>query len=246
MNPNIKVYDNKFQLSKSAADWIVQAIQRGINRNGRFLIALSGGETPMETYRLLAEEPYTSDVDWGKVIFFWSDERCVDPDSSESNYRNAMSAFIEQLTVPLGHIHRILGERGSQAAAAAYDEMLRSYSLDSLSIPSLDLVMLGLGEDGHTASIFPNSPLEAFGNKLAIGVNVEYQGKPSERVTLTPNLINASRTILFMVTGLNKAAAVQTALKGDRDLLRWPAQRIDPTPGEIFWMLDSAAASKLG
>ena len=153
--------------------------------------------------------------------------------------------FIGQMPVPLGHIHRILGEHGAEVAAIAYEKTLLGYADLGQSVPVFDLILLGLGEDGHTASLFPGSSLSENGEPLAIPAFGEYQGRPVERVTLTPRLINAAREIVFLVAGQNKAAAVHASIKGERDLLRWPAQRIAPLNGELIWMLNKAASLNL-
>jgi 6-phosphogluconolactonase len=246
MNADVRVYESLYRMSRAAADWIVNSVECTLDARGRYLIALSGGSTPLELYQLLSEEPYTSDIDWTRIVFFWSDERCVSSESPDSNYHQAMMAFIERLPVPLGNIHRVLGEKGSQAAAPAYEETLLRYADSGQSIPVFDLILLGLGEDGHTASIFPGSPLETFENKLAVGTQTLIDGKPSERVTMTPRLINAARAVIFMVSGEKKAEAARVTLKGPKDLLHLPAQRISPQSGELIWMLDSAAARLLG
>ena len=246
MNADIRVYESLFRMSKVAADWIAHSVECTLDARGQYLIALSGGSTPLELYQLFSEEPYVSDIDWTRIVFFWSDERCVSSESPDSNYHQAMMAFIEQLPVPLGHIHRVLGERGAQAAALSYEETLLSYADSGQSIPVFDLVLLGLGEDGHTASIFPGSSLETFENKLAVGTQTTIGATPSERVTMTPRLINAARAVIFMVSGEKKAEAVRVTLKGPKDLLHLPAQRISPQSGDLIWMLDSAAGRLLG
>ena len=246
MKAAVRVYESLFRMSKVAADWITHSVECTLDARGQYLIALSGGSTPLELYQLFSEEPYTSDIDWTRIIFFWSDERCVSSESPDSNYHQAMMAFIEQLPVPLGHIHRILGERGAQAAALAYEETLLRYSDSGQSVPVFDLALLGLGEDGHTASIFPGSPMATFDNKLAVGIQMMIGETQYERVTMTPRLINAARSVIFLVSGEKKAEAVRAALKGPDDPLHLPAQRISPQSGELIWMLDSAAARCLG
>lgn len=246
MKADVRVYESLFRMSRAAADWIVHSVECTLDARGQYLIALSGGSTPLEVYQLLAEDPYTSDIDWTRIVFFWSDERCAPVESADSNYHQAMMTFIEQLPVPLGHIHRVLGERGAQEAALAYEETLLRYADSGQSVPVFDLVLLGLGEDGHTASIFPGSPSAAFENKLAVGTQTMMGRTPSERVTMTPRLINSARAVVFLVSGEKKAEAVQATLKGLNDPLNWPAQRIAPQAGELIWMLDSAAARNLG
>jgi 6-phosphogluconolactonase len=246
MKADIRVYENLFRMSKIAADWIAHSVECTLDARGQYLIALSGGRTPLDLYQLFSEEPYTSDIDWTRIVFFWSDERCVSSESPDSNYHQAMMTFIEQLPVPLGHIHRVLGEQGAQAAALAYEETLLRYADSGQSIPVFDLVLLGLGEDGHTASIFPGSPPATFENKLVVGTQTMIGETPSERVTMTPRLINAARAVIFMVSGEKKAEAVRATLKVPNDPVHWPAQRISPQSGELIWMLDSSAARYLG
>jgi 6-phosphogluconolactonase len=246
MKADIRIYENLVRMSNAAADWIVNSVECTLDMRGQYLVALSGGSTSLELYQLLSENPYMSDIDWTRLIFFWSDEQCVSEESAESNYHQAMVTFIEQLPVPLGHIHRVLGERGAQVAAKAYEETLLRYADSEQSTPVFDLILLGLGEDGHTASIFPDSSPTIFENNLAAATQTLVNGAPSERVTMTPGLINAARAVIFLVSGESKAEAVRATLAGPSDSLRWPAQRIAPQKGELIWMLDSAAARNLG
>jgi len=194
-------------------------------------------------YRLLADEPFRSRVDWDKAFVFWGDERCVLPDDEGSNYRQAQDLLLSHVPVLEKNILRIKGEREPAEASVDYAQILKRFAAPGLGWPRFDLVLLGMGEDGHTASLFPGSQVEA--NSPTLAVTAGYQDRPANRVTLTPLVLNSARNILFLVTGENKASALKEVLSGTYRPELFPAQRIRPTDGKVVWLVDEAAGSKL-
>ncbi len=233
---NLDVYEDKERLSEAAARRFVEEARRAIGENGSFAVALSGGSTPERTCELLATE-HRDDVDWEKVHFFFGDERSVPPDHEDSNYRMANGALLSH--VPAGSVHRMRGELPPAEAAAAYEVELREFFGGP---PAFDLVMLGIGEDGHTASLFPNTPALDVTDRLVVENPVEKLG--TTRITLTAPAINASRKAVFLVSGGGKAEALKEILEGDADPRDYPAKLIRPA-GDCAWMVDRAAAALL-
>jgi 6-phosphogluconolactonase len=191
---------------------------------------------------LLAGEPYRARIPWDQVHLFWGDERCVPPDDPGSNYHLAGETLISQVPIPPENVHRMRGELEPGAAARAYERELHDYFCGPR--PRFDLVLLGLGEDGHTASLFPDSPLLAEAERLVAPATALYQDRPAQRLTLTLPAINSARQVLFLVGGSAKSQIVQSVVEGPAGQL--PAQRIQPTAGQLTWLLDAAAASSLG
>jgi len=204
---------------------------------GRFSAALSGGSTPGALFRRLAGEPYRSETPWSQVHLFWSDERCVPPDDPESNYRLAGSALLSHVPIVADQVHRIRGEMAPERAAQVYELALQDFFCGPLA--RFDLVLLGLGEDGHIASLFPGSAALLERERLAVAVEAHYQDRPAQRVTLTLPAINSAREILILVTGRAKAEIVQAVLEGPDTGL--PAQLVRPTAGQVTWLLDDEA-----
>ncbi|GAC1358357.1 MAG: 6-phosphogluconolactonase [Ktedonobacteraceae bacterium] len=224
---HINIYPDTQTLSSEAAPFIVRLANEALVSHGRFTIALSGGSTPKVLYGLLGDEPYRSQIDWTRVEIFWSDERCVPPDDKESNYAMAQQVLLSKIPIPANQIHRMPVDQTDQdAASQAYTvEMQRAFSTDQ--IPNFDLIQLGMGPEGHTASLFPHQASLHEQQRLVMPVSVPKP--PPPRLTFTPPLLNAAKHILFLVTGSEKA----------------DAQVVRPTNGEVIWMLDRAAAGKL-
>ncbi len=229
------------ELAQEAAGRFVALGREAVSARGRFSVALAGGSTPGSTYRLLAQPPYRDQVSWQDVHLFWGDERCVPPDDPESNYRLARESLIEMVPIPAENVHRVRGELKPEAAARAYDVELQRYFCGPR--PRLDLVVLGLGSDGHTASLFPGSPLLEETNEVVAAVQAQYEGRPAWRVTLTLAAINAARQVLFLASGADKAAIVASVLGSAGGSL--PAQRVCPVAGRVVWLIDGAAAAEL-
>ncbi len=243
MQPDIRIFDDLEALSRATADLFIVSCADAIRSRDRALVALSGGNTPLQLYELLAMPSYVGQIDWGHVHVFWGDERCVPPDDPESNYRQAYDALLSHVPIPEHNIHRIQGEANPQDAALAYALHLRNFASSPLSWPRFDLVLLGMGDDGHTASLFPGSPVDVSAPTAA--VTADYEGRPANRVTVTPVLFNVARRIIFLVSGESKSQTLADVLYGDYDPDRLPAQRIRPTDGDLVWLVDRAAASKL-
>ena len=244
-NPHIEVFVNSLAMSHAAAEHFQQSATRAVSARGRFLAALSGGSTPQELYGLLAQFPYRDLLSWERIHFFWGDERCVPPVHPESNYGQATRTFLDQVPVPAENIHRVRGELEPAAGARDYAHQLQQYASEGLAWPRLDWVLLGLGADGHTASLFPGSISPGEKESPVIAVTANYQGRPANRVTLTPLAFNSARNIVFLVTGKSKAETLAAVLAGPLDPQRWPVHRISPSDGSVSWLVDEAAASRL-
>jgi len=243
--PTIQIFPDQAALTLAVAEAFVRAAEQAVAARGRFLVALAGGGTPQALHELLARPPYRDRLPWAHMSIFWGDERCVPPDHAESNYHQAQRALLDKVPVPVETVHRVRGEWQPGAAAEDYVEQLREVAEPGRTWPRFDWIFLGLGGDGHTASLFPGSPLPTPQDAAAIAVTGDYQGRPAQRVTLTPKVFNSARAVAFLVTGQNKAGTVAATLTGQRDPLRWPAQRIDPDSGILTWWLDADAATQL-
>ena len=239
----VVIYPDTNTLSHEAAQYIVRLANEAIVSHGRFSIALSGGSTPRVLYGLLGDEPYRSQIAWSQVEIFWSDERCVPPDSSDSNYQLAQEVLLSKVPIPASQIHRMPADKSDRDAASLEytQEMQRVFGTDR--IPSFDLLQLGMGPEGHTASLFPHQSSLQEQQRLVMPVNVPKP--PPPRLTFTPPLLNAAKHVLFLVTGADKAEAVQAVLEGGYQPEEYPAQIVRPPHGDVTWMLDTAAAGKL-
>jgi 6-phosphogluconolactonase len=229
-------------LAREAAQCFAELAREAAASRGRFSAALSGGSSPGRLYKLLAGEPYRTRIPWDQVHLFWGDERCVPPGDPGSNYHLAEGTLISQVPIPPENVHRMRGELEPGAAAQAYDRELQEFFCGPR--PRFDLVLLGLGEDGHTASLFPDSPILAEVEHLVAPAVALYQDRPAQRMTLTLPAINTARQVLFLVSGSAKAQIVQAVLEDPTGQL--PAQCIRPTAGRLIWLLDAAAAHSLG
>ncbi|MGH7530340.1 MAG: 6-phosphogluconolactonase [Gemmatimonadales bacterium] len=238
----IDVFATSEALAHAAASRFVAAADEAIRASGRFAVALSGGSTPNTLYSRLATEPYVSRVPWPRVQWFWGDERCVPPHDPASNYRMAREALLDRVPVSESSVHRIRGEDDPAAAAAAYERTLQESFADAANA-RLDLVLLGMGADGHTASLFPGG---AAVRERERWVMAEYVTAVSMwRVTLTRVLINAAAHVLFLVTGREKAATLRRVLEGPYRPDVLPAQAIGRPGGRPRWLVDADAAAEL-
>jgi 6-phosphogluconolactonase len=236
-------------LAREAARRFADLAREAVDARGRFSAVLSGGSTPGALYRLLAEAPYRTQIPWQAVHLFWGDERCVPPDDEgsddwppSSNYRLAYETLIAHVAIPEENIHRLPGELAPATAARTYDLALRDFFCGPQ--PRFDLVLLGLGKDGHTASLFPGSSALEERERLAVAVEAHYEDRPAQRVSLTLPAINSARHILFLVQGKAKAGIVQAVLSEANGAIL-PAQRVQPRAGQLTWLLDAGAASRL-
>ena len=237
--PEIKVLPTPQDVAREAAARVVRNGEEAIALGGRFSLVLSGGSTPRLLYELLAQEPYAPRLDWAKVEVFFADERCVPPDHPDSNYRLARETLLGQVPIPGDNVYRIRGEIEPEEAAKEYGLMLKEKFGDG----GPDLILLGMGEDGHTASLFPGTEALSETKHRAVANYVERSttGK-SWRVTMTAPFINRARNVIILVTGANKAGRVSEVLEGPREPQRLPVQLVAPTSGMLTWLLDAAAA----
>ncbi len=237
----IRVCANLDDLSHAAAELFATAARRAVAARGRFAVALAGGETPRLTYGILATLPYREKIPWSNVHIFWGDERCVPPDDPRSNALMARRVFLDQVPIPSAHIHPIVCAGDPQQNAAYYERLLRSFFADGT--PRFDLVFLGLGEDGHTASLFPGSA--ALTEKERWTAVTARSGEEFSRVTLTPVCLNRAAQLVFLVAGAAKAGVLHSVLAEETETLSLPARLIKPADGELVWLVDRAAAELL-
>ena len=241
-SPNIVVFDDPEQVAEAAADRFVQIASQAVDAKGRFSVALAGGSTPKRVYELLASDEYRNRVDWPKAHIFFGDERCVPPDHNDSNYRMAAATLLSRVPVPVENVHRITGEGDAVANARLYEDELRAY-FDHEEWPEFDLVMLGMGDDGHTASLFPETT--ALKETSAWVTSNWVEKFKVFRITLTAPAINHAAHVMFLVTGAGKALRLPEVLRGPREPERLPSQLISPESGSLEWLLDRAAAANL-
>ncbi len=241
--PEIIVCDGSLELYSKAAAAFMSLAKACHEKKGGFNVALSGGSTPLPLYGLLASEPFREMIDWDSVSFFWSDERGVPPEDEDSNYGTAEAILLEKIGAEESRIHRIEGELGADAATAYELELKRAFGLTAGEFPVFDLMLLGIGADGHTASLFPHSAALDEEEKL---VTAEYVERlDSTRITLTLPLIQKSANIIFLVRGAEKAAVVKAVLEGPNDARALPATLANGADGRVRWFLDRDAASLL-
>lgn len=241
--PNkVKVQSDVYKLARAAAEYFVTLSQEMIIEKGFFSVVLSGGSTPENLYALIATDTYLPRVDWSKTYVFWGDERPVPPEDLDSNYRLASDTLLSNTQIPAENVFRIAGETPPEEAANTYEERLETFFAEKgLAEPQFDLVLLGLGSDGHTASLFPESDVLEMTDRWVAAHYVESQR--SWRITMTAPLLNSGRNVMFYVSGTDKAEIVRDVLEGEPD--RYPAQLIDPPNGRIIWLVDQDAAMLL-
>jgi 6-phosphogluconolactonase len=240
MPMNIQIYPDLETISREAADMFLQMSGKYIVDKGSFAVALSGGSTPKRFYELLGTEPYIRSIDWRHIHFFWADERCVPPDHADSNYRIAFDAFLSKINSPEENIHRIKGEEETVRAARDYEQDIRRFFSEG-DFPVFDLIILGIGEDGHTASLFPGSQILKEEEHLAAFVAEKAQ--KHSRITLTLPVLNHAENILVLVSGENKATVVKKVVE-ERDP-SLPASLLIKGKGQIFFFLDINSAQFL-
>ena len=242
---NVQVFAHVDTLLDAAADMVTAQAVASIGSRGRFVLALAGGSTPRGLYQRLAVAPWRDRIDWTRVHLMWGDERCVAPTHSDSNYRMAREALLDHVPVDAAQVHRLRGEDVPDSAAFNYEAELRA-TLDA-GAPGgpgvIDLVLLGLGVDGHTASLFPGLPSGRLITRWVVAEHVDTTR--GWRLTLTPPIINAARAVLFLVAGDDKAAALAAVLEGPVRPSALPAQRIATGGSQVTWLVDRAAARLL-
>lgn len=235
----LHVFDTSQQMHDAALETIVVALRE--HAGDAFYVVLSGGSTPLRLYEMVLER---DDIDWHKLRIFFGDERIVPPDHPDSNYRAAYETLLEAAPIPNEAVYRMRCELGAEAAAVDYEQRLREvFKLQPGELPRFDLVLLGMGADGHTASLFPGTPALEERERLVVANPVPQLD--TTRLTLTFPVFNAARNVLFLVTGAEKAPALRACLTGDV-AERPPAGRVQPTDGRLLWFVDRAAAAELG
>lgn len=240
----VEVFDDAVALGEAAAQRFARRALSAVAARGRFTVALAGGRTPNVVYELLATR-YHRAVPWHAIDVFWGDERHVPPTDGESNYRAAYDMMLSRVPIPADRVHRIRGELpDARAAAADYERVLhREFALQDGEAPRFDLVLLGLGSDGHTASLFPGSDALTEREKLVCAPWVEHL--QAHRITLSLRALEPAAAVVFLVSGAEKAGVLRDVLEGDGRIGPLPAQLIQPTAGEVTWMIDRAAAARL-
>lgn len=243
--PDIVVTAGASELAELAARRFVQIVSRCQSDAGTARVALSGGSTPRALFRLLARDQFASQIGWTAVEVFWGDERTVPPDHLDSNYRMARETLLEHVPIPEGHIHRMRGEIDPVEAAIEYEGVLTSIfpGADAQHPPRLDLILLGLGVDGHTASLFPRTSALAVRNRLVVANPVPQQ--QTVRLSLTVPVLLAAHTVLFLVSGADKASAVHRAIEDEWNPIETPSQYLRHAEGRVIWMLDDASAARI-
>ncbi len=229
-------------MAKKGAKIFSQAAKKSVEKRGRFSVAISGGSTPRNMHRLLGEEPFLSDIQWDKTNIFWVDERCVPENDPLSNYGTAKKDFLNRVPIPEAQVHPMPGEDSPEKGALNYQqELLKSFKCGTGEYPVFDLIFLGLGTDGHTASLLPGQ--DSLDEKKRLVVPVKGGHPDLIRLTMTFPVLNSGRQIVFMVSGKKKAGVVKTVLEDKQTY--FPAQAIAPANGVLIFLIDRAAASLL-
>jgi 6-phosphogluconolactonase len=239
---NVLVFDTPEQLALAAAERFVECAHELVGELDRFSVALAGGRTPKRVYELLATERFKSRVEWANVYLFFGDERAVPPDHPDSNYAMVYEALISKVPLPAKNVRRMIGEGDARENARLYEEQLKTF-FAGVTWPRFDLVFLGMGEDGHTASLLPRS--EALSEKSKWVVPTRMERLKQDRITLTLPVFNHAARIIFLVTGEEKAKRLKQVLQSQAGSERVPAQEIQPLDGTLEWLVDRGAASML-
>jgi len=242
---NIEVVSDPESLAQNTLRIFIAEAQKAIKAKGVFYVAISGGNTPRRFFELLAETPQASSLPWDKIQLFWVDERYVHPESEQSNYKLAADTFLARVTIPEANVHRIPTElEDFKAAARRYEETIREvFGLEAGKIPKFDLILLGMGSDGHTGSLFPNSYAAFDTEDLACVVYV--LDEKLNRITLTHPVLRAACHLVVLVCGHEKSDILKTVLKSEPDEVRYPIHALWPVLNKVTWLIDSAAAKAL-
>ncbi|QCR22270.1 6-phosphogluconolactonase [Pontibacter sp. SGAir0037] len=237
----LQIYENTKELSKAAAEAFVNVAREAVQQRGKFTVALTGGSSPVELYRLLAQAPYRNQVPWQQTYIFWGDERWVPLTDDKSNAKMAFETLLNLVPVPKDQVFPMWKELEPAQYATEYEQLLRQHL--GQENPQFDLILLGMGDDGHTASLFPGTAVLHEKTKLVQA----YYLAPQEmyRITLTAPCINAARHIFFLTFGEKKADALYEVLEGEANVEQYPSQLIKPFQGEPTWFADRAAAKRL-
>lgn len=233
----LRIFETPEAVAEALADLFVAQARAAIEARGEFFVALAGGRTPQAGYALLAEPERRDAIDWSRVTIYFGDERCVPPESDDSNYKMALESLLSKVPIPPGNVHRMHGEDEPAKAARAYAQVL----IETLGeAPRFDLVLLGMGEDGHTASLFPGSDPRTDEDQLVRAVLTE--ARDPRRLTVTPLVINHSRRVVIALEGVAKAQTLRAVREGPYDPVKYPVQIVSPIDGELTWLADKAAA----
>ncbi len=240
----VQVLKDEDAVARAAADIFVNLAPQPHGNRRPFRVALAGGTTPQALYALLASAGYRNRMAWDRVSFFFGDERAVPPDHPDSNYQMANAVLFRPLDISAKNVYRMKGEMPDlEAAAAAYERELQS-AFEGARVPHFDLIFLGMGPDGHTASLFPGSPALAECKRLVVPV-MDAPKPPPRRLTLTVPVLNAGQLVLFMATGADKAQALREVLQGTASPDQYPAKHVRPGPEHLVWLVDEAAGGTL-
>jgi 6-phosphogluconolactonase len=245
MKREIRIVHDTAELARAGACEFARLASEAVHTKDLFTVALSGGSTPKNLYSLLAsDESYRAELPWNRMHFFWSDERHVPPDDPDSNYRMANEALLSKVPVPAENVHRIRGEEpGALSAAHEYEKELQNFfRLTAGQLPRFDLMLLGIGSDGHTASLFPDTPALREREHLVVANWVDKLN--TNRLTLTLPVLNNAATVIFLVGGSEKSEILRAVLEGE-DSEKFPAQLVQPREGRVVWLVDRDAASLL-
>jgi 6-phosphogluconolactonase len=240
VSTEVKIFKNTKQVVKTLAKEIFKLTKSSVQE--RFNIVLSGGNSPIELFQKLSRK-YAETMDWERIHFWWGDERCVSPKNENSNYKQAYDFMISQISIPAENIHRIKGENNPEEEAVRYAKEIKENINYRGENPVFDLVLLGLGEDGHTASIFPDE-IELFEDERICAVSI-HPLTGQKRITITGRVLNNANRVFFLVTGANKSQRISEIMNDDEAAKLLPAYYISPTNGELIWFIDEAAAQKI-
>ncbi len=244
MASEVKVFDLPADLFSNSAEKIVAIAKEAIQKNGRFSLALSGGQTPKGVYSVLASPEFKDKIDWKKTHVFWGDERPVVRTHPDSNYRMAKESLLDAAGIPQGNIHRIGSEEDPMLAAQQYEDELRDFfDIAEGTFPSFDLILLGMGDDGHTASLFPESEALQIKDRLVVDNYVKKLN--THRITFTFPVINNAHNVLFLVSGSAKSKMIKQIMENSNTGNPLPSQMVNPMHGSLFWFLDKNAAADL-
>jgi 6-phosphogluconolactonase len=239
-----RIYPTPPAVAQAAAQLFTDTVLNAVQTRGLARVAISGGTTPKAVFALLASEPFLKQIPWDKLYLYWVDERCVPPDHPDSNYRMTNEAMLSKVPLPADHVFRMEGELDPHVAAARYEATIRnSFKLEGAETPTFDLILLGMGDDGHTASLFPHT--EGLENITDLVIPNHVPQKDTWRITLTFPVINRGREVAFLIEGAAKTQVLHDVLLGPWQPDTFPSQLIRPASGRLTLLLDSAAAAKL-
>jgi 6-phosphogluconolactonase len=239
LNPLIRIFPAPYDLAEAFARELILLIKKAENNNNTFTIALSGGKTPKILFTILGDS-FSKSVNWDYVHLFWSDERCVQPENTDSNYGMTRDLLLEKINIPESNIHRIRGEGDPYREARRYSHEIMNFTRSIEGDPVFDQIILGLGEDGHTASIFPGNEKLLLSDKICEAVN--HPSTSQKRITLTTHVINCADSVSFLAAGRRKAKVIAEILNNRSGSEKYPAAHIAPLNGRVSWYLDKEAA----